>query len=99
MADDTILYDYDRIDQALVLMSNKAKAIQDQTDTLESDVKTIMAWWEGSTAVAYNQLCDDLRNDLIANKENLDNLNRTLDAAAEKMKHQDKKGGQNVSGS
>lgn len=99
MADDTITYDYDTIDRCLEMMSKKAGEIQSQTDQLESDVKAIMTDWTGATADAYNQLCNDMRNDLQQNKDNLDNLNKTFDEAAEKMKHQDKSGGKTVGGS
>jgi WXG100 family type VII secretion target len=99
MADDTIVYDYATIDQCLSMMSKKAEEIQNQTDALETDVKNIMADWKGSTAEAYDQLCSDLRNDLISNRNNLDNLNKAFDEAAENMKQQDKSGAGNVGSS
>lgn len=99
MADDTIVYDYPVIDQCLSMMAKKAEEIQQQTDDLEADVKRIMVDWEGSTAQAYDQLCSDLRNDLLANRSNLDNLNKAFDQAAQEMQSQDSRGAGNVSGS
>jgi WXG100 family type VII secretion target len=98
MADDTIVYDYDAIDACLVEMSKKAQEIQGETDDLYSDVKAIMVGWEGDTAIAYERLSTDLRNDLIANRENLDNLNKTFDEAKARMQAQDRSGGATVGG-
>jgi WXG100 family type VII secretion target len=98
MADDTIVYDYDTIDACLVMMSKKAEEIQSQTDGLASDVKRIMVGWEGDTAQAYEQLTTDLRNDLIQNRENLDNLNKAFDQAKIEMQNQDRNGGKTVGG-
>lgn len=98
MTDDTITYDYAAIDQCLSMMSKKAQEIQTQTDNLESDVKKIMVDWEGATAQSYDRLANDLRNDLTQNRENLDNLNKTFDQAAQDMQDQDRRGGQNVAG-
>jgi WXG100 family type VII secretion target len=100
MADDgSIKYDYKVIDDCLVMMTNKAKEIESLTTDLSGDVKKIMVDWTGSTADSYNALANDLQNDLIANKDNLDNLNHQLDLAAERMRQQDKKGASNVQGS
>jgi len=92
MADGTITYDYNAIEECLSMMTNKAQAIQDQADGLESDVKRIMVDWQGSTADAYQQLATDLDNDLIANRQNLDSLTKTLQGAADAMQQQDKSG-------
>jgi WXG100 family type VII secretion target len=96
--DDTILYDYDVIDQCLVMMAKKAEEIQNQTDELEADVKRIMVGWEGDTAIAYERLCGDMRNDLIQNRENLDSLNKAFDQAKIEMQNQDRSGGGVVGG-
>jgi WXG100 family type VII secretion target len=98
MADGTILYNYDAIDAALELMAREAAKIQGEIDDTVSQVKAIMVDWEGTTATAYDQLANDLSRDLTEHRQNLDNLNRTLDAAAEKMRQQDKRGGANIGG-
>jgi ESAT-6 family protein len=97
--DGSIKYDYKAIDDCLVMMTNKANEIEGLTTDLENDVKKIMTGWEGSTADSYNALANDLRNDLVANRDNLNSLNQQLDLAAERMKAQDKKGASNVQGS
>jgi len=96
--DGTIKYDYPAIDECLVLMSKKAEAIEGLVNGLDADVKKILGEWTGSTADSYNSLANDLKNDLMANKGNLDNLNHQLDLAAERMRQQDKKGASNVQG-
>jgi WXG100 family type VII secretion target len=97
--DGTIHYDYDLIDHCLVRMDQEAKKIQGEIDELVGQVKAIMVDWEGSTATAYEQLSTDLSRDLTEHRQNLDNLNRTLDDAAEKMRQKDKSGGGNIAGS
>lgn len=97
--DGSIKYDYKAIDDCLVMMTNKARDIEGLTTDLENDVKRIMQEWEGSTADSYNSLANDLRSDLIANRENLDNLNKTFDTAAENMRRRDQQGANNVQNS
>ncbi|MFD2419612.1 WXG100 family type VII secretion target [Amycolatopsis pigmentata] len=92
MADGTITYDYNVIEECLSMMSKKASDIQSQADELESDVKRIMVDWHGSTADAYNQLASDLDKDLVQNRQNLENLARALQNASENMQQQDSHG-------
>jgi WXG100 family type VII secretion target len=94
-----ITYDYAAIDEAIDMMSKKATEIANQTDEQQKQVQAIMGNWTGSTADAYNKLCDDLEADLRANVEILNNLKTTFGQGADEMKHQDAKGGQNVAGS
>jgi WXG100 family type VII secretion target len=94
---DDITYDYTVIEHCVDMMKKKADEIVNQTDGLEADVKRIMVDWQGSTAEAYNQLCVDLKNDLLQNAGNLNNLKTTLHAAAERMKLKDRQGGNRVS--
>jgi len=96
MADGTITYDYPVIDECLSMMSKKAQEIQSQADDLESDVKKIMIDWKGSTAEAYNRIANDLQQDLIANRGNLDNLQKTLQASAANMQDADSRGARAV---
>lgn len=99
MANDTITYDYPTIDRCLEMMEAKARQILGETTDMANDVKTIMVGWEGTTADAYQRLAGDLRADLEQNVDNLKTLNKELDAAAERMKLQDKKGGAGLGGS
>ncbi|WIX98219.1 WXG100 family type VII secretion target [Amycolatopsis mongoliensis] len=92
MSDGTITYDYGVIEECVSMMLNKANEIENQSGELESDVKRIMVDWKGSTADAYNQLANDLRSDIEANKSNLDNLRKSLEEAAERMQHADASG-------
>jgi len=96
VADGTITYDYNVIEECVQMMSKKATEIEEQTNGLEDDVKRIMLDWEGSTAEAYNSLANDLRNDLNSNRDNLNNLNRALAEAADRMKQQDRHGASSV---
>jgi WXG100 family type VII secretion target len=96
VTEDLIKYDYTAIENCISMMSNKAREIQTQTDELENDVKKIMLDWQGSTADAYNSLANDLRNDLIQNRQNLDNLNRALHNSADNMQQQDKRSAGNM---
>ncbi|GAA1027416.1 MULTISPECIES: WXG100 family type VII secretion target [Amycolatopsis] len=95
-ADDTITYDYTTLETCVDMMSRKASEIQAQTDELEADVKKIMVDWKGSTADAYNQLCDNLRGSLHANVGNLQNLRGKLEAGAAAMQQQDSRGGKGL---
>lgn len=99
MSDDTIVYDYGVIEECLSMMSKKAGEIEQQTDELEADVKRIMVDWKGDTADAYNQLCQDLHNDLQQNRDNLDNLNKAFSDGSDAMKHQDSSGAGTVGNS
>ncbi|WP_410611357.1 WXG100 family type VII secretion target [Amycolatopsis sp. lyj-109] len=90
MAGDTITYDYGVIEECVLMMTKKAGEIEAQTDGLRDDVKLIMADWQGATAERYDQVAMDLHNDLQQNKANLDNLNKTLQHAAEEMQQQDR---------
>ncbi|MEV7044733.1 WXG100 family type VII secretion target [Amycolatopsis sp. NPDC051061] len=92
MSDGTITYDYGVIEECVSMMLNKANEIENQAGELESDVKRIMVDWQGSTADAYNQLANDLRSDIEANKSNLDNLRKSLSEASERMQHADASG-------
>ncbi|WP_410586374.1 WXG100 family type VII secretion target [Amycolatopsis sp. lyj-23] len=92
MSDGTITYDYPVIEECLSMMVAKANEIENQAGDLESDVKRIMVDWKGTTADAYNQLANDLRSDIEANKSNLDTLRKSLADAAERMKHADASG-------
>ena len=94
-----ITYDYAAIDEAIDMMTKKATEIANQTDEQQQQVKAIMGNWTGSTAEAYNKLCDDLEADLRANVEILNNLKATFGQGADDMKQQDAKGGQHVAGS
>jgi WXG100 family type VII secretion target len=91
VAEDVIKYDYAVIEECISMMSKKAQEIQTQTDELEIDVKKIMVDWQGSTADAYNSLAGDMRNDLLQNRQNLDNLRQALHNSAENMQQQDKR--------
>ncbi|QKV73997.1 WXG100 family type VII secretion target [Amycolatopsis sp. Hca4] len=92
MSDGTITYDYPVIEECISMMVSKANAIENQASDLEGDVKRIMVDWKGTTADAYNQLANDLRSDIEANKANLDNLRKSLTDAAERMKQADASG-------
>ncbi|MFL6119486.1 WXG100 family type VII secretion target [Actinophytocola sp.] len=94
-----ITYDYQAIDEAIDMMAKKATEIANQTDEQQQQVKQIMGNWTGSTADAYNKLCDDLEADLRANVDILTNLKTTFGQGADDMRQQDAKGGQNVAGS
>jgi WXG100 family type VII secretion target len=94
MADGTITYDYGVIDECLEMMKKKAQEIQGQADDLADDVKRIMVDWKGTTADAYNSLASDLDQDLVANRENLDNLQKTFHESAQAMQQADSKGSQ-----
>jgi WXG100 family type VII secretion target len=89
---DTIKYDYAVIEECVSMMNKKAGEIEAQTDGLRDDVKRIMVDWQGATAERYDQVAMDLHKDLEQNKANLDNLNKTLQEAAEKMQQQDRAG-------
>ena len=91
-----IIYDYPVIEQCVDMMGKKANEILHQTDDLEKDVKRIMTDWQGSTAEAYNRLCSDLDSDLRQNVDNLNNLNKTLHEAADRMRQQDNQGGNRI---
>ncbi|MDQ7810870.1 WXG100 family type VII secretion target [Amycolatopsis sp. A133] len=92
MSDGTITYDYPVIEECISMMVSKANEIENQAGDLESDVKRIMVDWKGTTADAYNQLANDLRSDIEANKSNLDSLRKSLEDAAERMKQADSSG-------
>jgi WXG100 family type VII secretion target len=93
-----ITYDYDAIEQVIEMMTKKATEIANQTDEQQQQVKQIMQGWQGSTADAYNKLCDDLEKDLQANVDILNQLKTTFQSGAEEMQMQDRKGGDNVGG-
>lgn len=92
MSDGTITYDYDVLEQCVSMMKSKAEEIQNQTDELVGQVKTIMVDWKGATADAYNNLANDLAKDLAANKQNLENLRAALSDGAGGMQYTDSRG-------
>ena len=94
MAD--IKYDYAVIEQCIDMMKNKAEEVIAQTDSLENDVKRIMADWHGTTADAYSQLCSDLERDLRQNADNLNTLKTAVHQAADAMRQQDSRGASGV---
>jgi WXG100 family type VII secretion target len=96
VAEDVITYDYGVIEDCIAMMSRKAQDIQTETDDLEQSVKKIMEGWQGSTADAYNSLANDMRNDLVQNRQNLDNLRQALDNSAQNMQQQDKRSAGNM---
>ncbi|MFC3452610.1 WXG100 family type VII secretion target [Amycolatopsis speibonae] len=93
MADATITYDYAAIEECVSAMQQRANTIQEETDKLASDAQKLYgAGWKGQSADAYKALADDLRNDLTANRENLENLKRALSDGASGMQHTDANG-------
>jgi WXG100 family type VII secretion target len=94
-----ITYDYPAIEQALDMMTKKATEIANQADEQQTQVKQILTGWTGSTADAYDVLCNDLESDLHANVGILNNLKTTFSNGAEEMQRQDRSGGNNVAGS
>jgi WXG100 family type VII secretion target len=98
MSDATVKYDYAVLEECLSMMKSKASEIQNQADELETDVKKIMVDWQGSTAERYNQLANDLDNDLVANRANLDSLTKALQQASESMQEQDSSGARRMQG-
>ncbi|MFC5291141.1 WXG100 family type VII secretion target [Actinokineospora guangxiensis] len=91
-----IRYDYEAIDVAISMMQKKAQEIANQTDEQQQQVKAIMVGWEGSTALAYNALCDDLEKDLRENVGILEQLKATFQQGANDMQDMDARGGKNV---
>ncbi|GAB3733661.1 hypothetical protein GCM10027598_58480 [Amycolatopsis oliviviridis] len=93
MADGTITYDYPALEECVSAMQQRANAIQNETDDLAAGAQRLIdAGWSGATADAYKKLADDLRNDLVANRENLENLKRALSDGAGGMQYTDKNG-------
>jgi WXG100 family type VII secretion target len=95
-ADDTIVYDYDAIDDCLDLMQKRATEVQERADELAADVKGILGEWTGSTSERYDSTANDLKRDLIDAQGRLTNLRANLQAAAEAMAHADASGAKNV---
>ncbi|WP_410604738.1 WXG100 family type VII secretion target [Amycolatopsis sp. lyj-90] len=96
MSDGTITYDYNVIDECLAMMIAKANDIEGEAGALAADVKRIMVDWKGTTATAYDQLANDLRSDIEANKSNLDNLRKSFKDASDNMQAADASGAKNM---
>ena len=91
-----ITYDYPVLEEAISMMTKKAEEIRKLTDDQQADVMRIMTDWKGSTADAYNKLCDDLEADLTANIGILNDLKTKMSQGVEQMQLTDAQGGKHV---
>ena len=91
-----ITYDYPVISEAIGMMTKKADEIIQQVEIQRKSVQAALGNWTGSTADAYNKLCNDLENDLRANVDILNNLRDTMKNGADEMDITDKNGGKHI---
>ncbi|GAA1981846.1 WXG100 family type VII secretion target [Amycolatopsis minnesotensis] len=91
-----IKYDYAVLDDMINAMKAQAQRIIEKTEEQRNNVKQIMGEWEGSTAQAYNSLCDDLEKDLQANADILEQLRAKMHSGVNEMQTADQNGAKHV---
>ena len=91
-----ITYDYAVLDDAIGQMTARANQIIQQVEDQRKSVQQVLGNWTGSTADAYNKLCDDLEKDLHANVDILNNLRDAMRNGADEMDITDKNGGKHI---
>jgi WXG100 family type VII secretion target len=91
-----IKYDYAVLDEMINAMKAQAQRIIEQTEEQRKNVQKVMGTWEGSTAQAYNSLCDDLERDLQGNADILEQMRAKMKSGVDEMQVADQSGAKHV---
>ncbi|MFD9888099.1 WXG100 family type VII secretion target [Amycolatopsis sp. NPDC058986] len=91
-----IKYDYAVLDAMIDAMKAQAQRIIEETEQQRKHVNEIMGDWQGSTAEAYNSLCNDLESDLRANADILEQMRAKMHSGVDEMQVADKNGAKHV---